>query len=81
MGLDERRARHHSLMEVVQRSDVTAWCRSFLGMLQGLHADDPMNWPPSQGIEQALQNLRQLPIAADPRKTGQQLSLVGTRRA
>ena len=81
MGLDERRARHHALMEVVVRSDVTAWCRSFLGMLQGLHADDPMNWPLSQGIEDALQNLRQIPIATEPRKTGQQLSLVGTRRA
>jgi trehalose 6-phosphate synthase len=81
MKLDERQARHQALMKAVVRSDVTAWCRSFLDMLLGLRANDPSNWPPSQVIEDALQNLRQAPIVTEPRKAGQHLSLVGSRRA
>jgi len=61
MGLSERRDRHKALMTAVEKSDVLAWCRSFLAALARVPGgpDDPASWQqPSKPIQAALQKLQ-----------------------
>jgi trehalose-6-phosphate synthase len=38
MPLDERRARHHALLQRIREHDVHRWCADFLGALDGAFA-------------------------------------------
>ncbi len=70
MSLQERIMRHQALMRAVRNSDVKEWCRSFIDALEGLRDhNDPMHWPPSTIIEEALHNLRN--SAMKPQLLGQ----------
>jgi trehalose 6-phosphate synthase len=72
MALEERQARHRTLLEVVKTNDITAWCESFLTALTRTPtADDPANWREPEPIRRALERLRQAAgRSAQPRRTG-----------
>jgi trehalose 6-phosphate synthase len=60
MSLEERRARHKALMAVVERSDLAAWCNSYLKALTRVPGnDDPTTWHQPESIRLALERLRQ----------------------
>jgi trehalose 6-phosphate synthase len=69
MSLGERRERHHALLEIVEKNDITAWCRSYLAALEGSASrDDPTISREPASITKALENLRR--AAASATKSG-----------
>jgi trehalose 6-phosphate synthase len=59
MSLDERQARHRTLMGVVETQDIAAWCQSFLTALTRVSVGDaPVTWNQPEAISRALENLR-----------------------
>jgi trehalose 6-phosphate synthase len=60
MDLEERRARHRALMAVIEKSNLAAWCDSFLRALSRVSADDdPTTWPQPESIRRAMERLSQ----------------------
>jgi trehalose 6-phosphate synthase len=58
MSLPERRRRHESLMLAIERTNASAWCRSFLAQLERVRGvDDPSNWRSPEPIRAALEKL------------------------
>jgi trehalose 6-phosphate synthase len=58
MSLDERRARHRALMSVIERSNLAAWCESFLRALSRVSDDnDPTAWTQPESIRRAMERL------------------------
>ena len=59
MSLPERRARHEALMAAVQRQDIAAWYRSYLGALEKVRmSEEPPSLRPSKSIQSALARLQ-----------------------
>jgi trehalose 6-phosphate synthase len=60
MDLEERRARHRALMAVIEKSNLAAWCDSFLRALSRVPADDdPTTWTQPESIRRAMERLSQ----------------------
>jgi trehalose 6-phosphate synthase len=60
MDLEERRARHRALMAVIEKSNLAAWCDSFLRALARVPADDdPTAWTQPESIRRAMERLSQ----------------------
>jgi len=59
MSLSERRERHHTLMETVEKNDINAWCRSFLAALEQVAwSGDNIAGGEPEAITRALEKLR-----------------------
>jgi trehalose 6-phosphate synthase len=60
MDLEERRARHRALMAVIEKSNLAAWCDSFLRALSRVSADDdPTTWTQPESIRRVMERLSQ----------------------
>jgi trehalose 6-phosphate synthase len=60
MSLEERRSRHRALLATIERSDLAAWCESFLRALSRVSgADDPTTWAQPDSIRRAMEKLSQ----------------------
>jgi trehalose 6-phosphate synthase len=60
MPLEERRARHRTLMAVIEEQSLAAWCDSFLKALARVGGDDdPTTWRQPESIRHAMERLSQ----------------------
>jgi trehalose 6-phosphate synthase len=59
MSLEERRARHWTLMAVIERNSLAAWCDSYLKVLGRVGGDDPTTWHQPESIRLAMERLSQ----------------------
>jgi trehalose 6-phosphate synthase len=70
MSPEERRERHGALMAVIERSDLAAWCDSFLRALSRVSGgDDPATWSQPESIRRALERLSQSEERPQPKPT------------
>jgi trehalose 6-phosphate synthase len=60
MSIEERRARHWALMDMVERSSLATWCDSYLNALTRVGGpDDPTTWHQPEAIRRAMERLSQ----------------------
>jgi trehalose 6-phosphate synthase len=60
MSPEERRERRRALLAVIERSDLAAWCDSYLRALSRVSGgDDPTTWSQPESIRRALERLSQ----------------------
>jgi trehalose 6-phosphate synthase len=60
MSLEERRARHRVLMQLIERQSLAAWCDAFLKALEPVGGDDDTaTWKQPESIRHALERLSQ----------------------
>jgi trehalose 6-phosphate synthase len=75
MSLEERRARHWALMDVIGRNSLAAWCDSYLRALGRVGGtDDPTAWQQPESIRRAMERLTQSVSRQGRVSTGSKLS-------
>jgi trehalose 6-phosphate synthase len=79
MSLEERRARHSTLLGFIEKHDIAAWCQSFLAALTRVPAgDDAGTLNPSEAITRALERLSQSIRAQQVPEKGRKRPLTST---
>jgi trehalose 6-phosphate synthase len=79
MSPEERRERHRALLAVIERSNLAAWCDSYLRALSRVSGgDDPTTWSQPESIRRALERLSQSEGRPPPKPTDREAKTAPT---